>query len=29
MLKDDAVLTTHLVSVTGRLGRQAAQESAR
>ena len=24
MLKDDAALTTHLVSVTGRLGRQAA-----
>lgn len=29
MLKDDAALTAHLVSVTGRLGRQAAQELAR
>jgi hypothetical protein len=29
MLKDDAALTTHLVSVTGRLGRRAAQEIAR
>jgi hypothetical protein len=29
MLKDDAALTTHLVSVTGHLGRQAAHEIAR
>lgn len=29
MPKDDTAVTTHLVSVTGRLGRQTAQESTR